>query len=264
MNYPGHIVKRGEEDARLVRAVKRKLNEALAIELDSELRLDPDDPRFGPKMQRVVRLFQARNVDGSGRPLVTDGEVGSLTWSALFGQDAVPASTTPASQLLVDALNIAVGEEARKVREIPRNSNRGPRVEEYLRRTGLGPGHAWCCAFVYWCIDEAAKAQGRPNPMVKTAGCLDHWNRAKRRGANRILKRNAVDDPGLIRPGMVFIMDYGGGAGHTGFVESTAGGLLSTLEGNTDASGTREGGGVYRLTRKAAHINKGYIEYADA
>lgn len=264
MRYPGHIVRRGEEDAQLVRALKRRLNEALATDTDGELRLDPDDPTFGPKMQQVVRLFQARNVDGSGRPLITDGEVGSLTWSALFGASELPANTTSASRLLTDALNIAVREEASRVREIPRNSNRGPRVEEYLRRTGLGPGYAWCCAFVYWCIDEAAKAQGRANPMVKTAGCLDHWNRAKRSGANRILKRHAVDDPGLIRPGMVFIMDYGGGAGHTGFVESTAGGLLSTLEGNTDASGTREGGGVYRLTRKVAHINKGYIDYADA
>jgi hypothetical protein len=263
MKYPGHIVRQGEEDAELVRAVKRKLNEALAIEPESDLRLDPDDPHFGPKMRQVVRLFQARNVDGSGRPLVADGEVGSLTWSALFGPDAVPVHTTSNSQLLAHALSIAVGEEASKVREIPRNSNRGPRVEEYLRRTDLGPGHAWCCAFVYWCFDEAAKARERANPMVKTAGCLDHWNRAKESGANRILKRHAVNDPGLIRPGMVFIMDYGGGAGHTGFVESTAGGLLSTLEGNTDASGTREGGGVYRLTRKVAHINKGYIDYAE-
>ena len=61
---------------------------------------------------------------------------------------------------------------------------------------------------------------------------------------------------------MVFIMDFGGGAGHTGLVESVSGGLVTTIEGNTDASMTREGGGVYRLHRKVGDINKGFIDYA--
>ena len=39
------------------------------------------------------------------------------------------------------------------------------------------------------------------------------------------------------------------------------GGLLHTVEGNTDASKTREGGGVYRLTRKLGDISKGFIDY---
>lgn len=61
---------------------------------------------------------------------------------------------------------------------------------------------------------------------------------------------------------MVFIMDYGKGMGYTGFVERAAGGLLRTIEGNTDTSRTREGGGVYRLVRKVAEINKGFIDYS--
>ena len=64
-----------------------------------------------------------------------------------------------------------------------------------------------------------------------------------------------------MKPGMIFVMDHGGGKGHTGLVVSIAGGLLNTIEGNTDASKTREGGGVYRLTRKVGEINKGYIDY---
>ena len=38
-------------------------------------------------------------------------------------------------------------------------------------------------------------------------------------------------------------------------------GLMTTLEGNTDASRTREGCGVYRLSRKLKEINKGFIDY---
>jgi hypothetical protein len=264
VQYPGHVVKAGEPDAAIVRALKLKLNQLLALDEDAELRLDADNGSFGPKTKQVVKLFQARNVDTSGRPLKIDGEVGSLTWATLFGSDAVATATTSASELLSAALLIAAGEEARKVREIPKNSNRGPDVEMYLQSTGTPPGHPWCCAFVYWCFGSAAQKHDRKNPMVRTAGCLDHWDRAKARGASRVLKHHAVDDPALVRPGMVFIMDWGRGAGHTGFVERTMGGLITTIEGNTDASGTREGGGVYRLTRKVVDINRGFIDYAMA
>jgi hypothetical protein len=61
---------------------------------------------------------------------------------------------------------------------------------------------------------------------------------------------------------MIFIIDHGRGLGHTGLVEKVSGGLLTTIEGNTDASKTREGGGVYRLTRKIVEINKGFIDYS--
>jgi hypothetical protein len=63
---------------------------------------------------------------------------------------------------------------------------------------------------------------------------------------------------------MVFIMDHGGGLGHTGLVESVQGGLITTIEGNTNTALSREGGGVYRLTRKLVEINKGFIDYAGA
>ena len=61
---------------------------------------------------------------------------------------------------------------------------------------------------------------------------------------------------------MVFVMDYGGGMGHTGFVDRVEGGYIATIEGNTDASLTREGGGVYRLARKLLTVNKGFIDYS--
>lgn len=260
--YPGRVIKAGEADPQIVSAIKRKLNAVLGI--DPALRLDPLDPHFGPTMKQLVKLFQARNVDDSGHPLKPDGEVGALTWSALFGNETVVRHSSADSFLLDLVLAVAAREEAKSIREVPKDSNRGPEVEAYLARVGLGGGYAWCCAFVYWCFDEAAKNADIANPMVKTAGCLDHWNRAPSRGARRIKKTDAVNDPALVRPGMVFIMDYGGGKGHTGFVEVISGGLVTTIEGNTDASGTREGGGVYRLTRKVVSINKGFIDYSEA
>jgi hypothetical protein len=98
--------------------------------------------------------------------------------------------------------------------------------------------------------------------MFKTAGCLTHWTSAQSAGARRVTKSQATADPALVKPGMIFIMDFGGGAGHTGLVEEITGGLITTIEGNTDASKTREGGGVYRLHRKIVEVNKGFIDYA--
>lgn len=264
MEYPGHVIRMGEEDGDLVKAVKQRLNTLLGAASDAGVRLAEDDPNFGPKMQQMVRLFQARNVDAEGRPLRQDGEIGSLTWVALFGQDSVQGGDTAADTLLARVLEIAALQEAKPVREIPVNSNRGPEVDAYLRRAGATPGLSWCCAFVYWCFDEAARSTGRTNPMVRTAGCLDHWRRASGAGARRIAAAAAVDNPALVKPGMIFVMDHGRGLGHTGLIEKVNGGLLTTIEGNTDASRTREGGGVYRLTRKVGEVNAGYIDYSGA
>lgn len=263
MDYPGRIIKMGEQDAAIVKLLKVRLNQGLVVGLNTEQLLDTKDPNFGADMKQVIKLYQARHVDPLERPLIQDGEVGSITWESLFGTSSVPASHQPGTTFLSQVLTKASGEEARHVREIPPNSNRGPQVEAYLQRVGAQPGLSWCCAFVYWCFDEAAKDIGMTNPMVRTAGCLDHWSRAPSQGAQRIMTAKAVNNPALLQAGMIFIMDYGNGMGHTGLIEKVQGGLITTIEGNTDASKTREGGGVYRLTRKINEVSKGFIDYGN-
>jgi hypothetical protein len=262
MRYPGRVVKMGETDAAIVRALKTQLNKSLPLVGDQKIVLDEANPVFGAKVKQAVQLFQARHVDDEGRPLKPDGEVGAITWGVLFGEKTVASTDKAADKFLAKVLAVALAEEAKKIREIPPNTNRGPDVEAYLASVGLGKGNPWCCAFTYWCFEQAAKAQGRANPMVHTGGCLAHWNGALSVGAARIGKVDAVNNPALLQPGMLFIMDFGGGKGHTGFIVAVRGGLIDTVEGNTDASMTREGGGVYRLTRKLAEVNKGYIDYS--
>ncbi len=262
MQYPGHIIKVGETDAAIVKAIKAKLNETLGAANDAAVLLDLNDPKFDTKMQQVVTLFQSRRVGGDGHPLLQDGEIGAVTWAALFGGDMVPSHTISNDALLHRVLLIAAGEEAKQVREVPVDSNMGPEVGAYLNRAGVPTGLSWCCAFVYWCFDEAALALKQNNPMFRTAGCLNHWHHAAAQGAQLILAEDAVANPAVVKAGMIFIMDHGGGLGHTGLVEKVEGGILTTIEGNTDASQTREGGGVYRLKRKITAINKGFIDYA--
>ena len=262
MQYPGRIIEKGEADAAIVKALKQVLNQKLALADQPGLALTIDDPNFGLKMVQAFKMFQARNVDAHGVPLVIDGKVGSLTWEALFGPESVPVAPSADTPLPKEALRIAADEEAAGIREEPLGSNRGPRVDVYQQRVGLDRGHAWCACFLYWCFDEAAKKLGRSNPLIKTAGCQDHWNRATGAGIPRIAAADAAANPQLVRPGMIFIMAFDGGFGHTGVVESMAGGFMTTLEGNSNGAGGREGIGVFRLNRKIKSVNRGFIDYS--
>ncbi len=258
MDYPGRVIARGEADGAIVRALQQRLNQ-LGYATTSPAGV------FDTALAAVVKLYQTRNVDALGRPLTVDGEVGPLSWASLFGgtlaREAVSsgaaAGALPGGETLRErALRVAIGEIG--VREVPVGSNRGPRVEEYLASTNLGGGHYWCMAFVYWCFRKAAKEAGVANPFPQTAGCLDAWNKTK---PIRIAKAAAAANPALVVPGAVFILDYGDGNGHTGFVRSAAGGALTTVEGNTNTDGSNNGIGVFQLnSRNVMKPNlKGFI-----
>lgn len=262
MKYPGRVIKQGETDASIVKALKNQLNRALLLKRDEAIHLDAEVPVFDAGMKSAVKLFQSRNVDPEGSALRIDGEVGSITWGVLFGEGKVPAAAAASDDLLARVLVVAAAEEARKVREVPPGSNRGPDVEAYLKSTGTPPGNSWCAAFVYWCFRQAAANAGRENPAFRTAGCLAHWNGAPSTGARRVPAALTRANPALVLPGMVFIMDHGRGLGHTGLVESTGGGMMTTLEGNANSLGSREGVGVFRLVRKINSVNKGFIDYS--
>ena len=73
---------------------------------------------------------------------------------------------------------------------------------------------------------------------------------------------DAASQPQLVKPGQIFIIDYGRGAGHTGLVTGMRSGKLLTIEGNTNDGGSREGIGVFaRHGRTIGSINKGFIDY---
>lgn len=128
------------------------------------------------------------------------------------------------------------------VHETPSGSNRGKEVEQYLKSTGLGGGYPWCMAFVYWCVDQASKEQSVKNPLYKTAGVLLQLQKSKK------LSNKTP------QVGSIFIMDYGNGNGHTGFVERIEGNYVHTIEGNTNGAGSRTGGIVMRQKRSLSQI----------
>ena len=135
------------------------------------------------------------------------------------------------------------------VAETKGKPNQGPEVNQYLKSVGLNPGYAWCMAFVYWCYNKAAEQMGVKNPLIRTAGVMNHWNKAKPE-FKRVIPM----------AGDIFIMDYGKGLGHTGFVKSVSEKTIETIEGNTNDEGSREGYEVCIRQRDRSKI-KGYLRY---
>lgn len=261
--FPGHLIVLGETDTAIVNAIQQALMQRGYGPCNRGV--------FDQLMKSVVMTFQAQNVDADGQSLVVDGKVGLYTWGALFPVQIVTPQSPP-SALMLQALALSSGQVGQM--EVPLRSNRGPMVDEFLRAADIDPTHGtpatrpWCMAFVYWCFRQAGRSLEESNPLPQTAGCLDHWNRARNiAGAVRVNATAAYADPSLIKPGLIFILDFGGGHGHTGIVEKLQiGGRLSTIEGNTNDTGSSDGVGVFRLERRKLNdaALKGFVDYTTA
>lgn len=267
--YPGTPVRKGSGDSANVQHVQDALT---GLGLGGGLTAGVFDGR----MDSAVRLFQSRHGDLAGAPLKVDGIVGRFTWTALFGLADDGQATAPTTLAPLPAQMLAVAGTQIGVRELPGQPNRGPQVDAYLRAAGIGDpggnppgGYPWCQAFLYWCAAQACQALGRGSvPVPRTAGVLEHWRRAAGvPGVRRITQAQALDDPALVRPGMFFALDFGGGHGHTGLVERIyPDGRLTTIEGNANLAGSPDGGGVYRLERRKLTEKelKGFVDYSGA
>jgi hypothetical protein len=195
----------------------------------------------------------------------TEGRPGPLTMAAYARYRAAtdaPAGAAPAGASatatgkspalrLVEILAAENG-----VREIPANSNRGPRVEEYQRATWLsGTGWPWCAAFICWGILKLGEESPLPFARPRTAGAWDfeRWARQDAGGSVRLMKPRRAASP--IKAGDVVVFTFS----HVGLaIEDEKNGFVRTVEGNTNGSGSREGGGVY-IQRRALSLVRSHI-----
>ncbi|RAJ53814.1 CHAP domain-containing protein [Streptomyces sp. KhCrAH-43] len=95
---------------------------------------------------------------------------------------------------------------------------------------------AWCCTFTSWTFQEAGLPKGT---YPVTASCLTATNWWKQQG--RWSEYPAIGAQVMFGPG---------GGSHTGIVIDYDADTITTIEGNTNTSGSAEGDGVYRKTRK--------------
>jgi hypothetical protein len=150
-----------------------------------------------------------------------------------------------------------------RVREV--GNNRGPWVDRILYEgTQLGPGNAWCAAFVSFCLRNAGFREFR---SARVSAWAD-WS---------IRRQLAVSLEGLRRGDLVYWI-HANGTGHIEIVTTPSGqrlgapvqhlpvgavvpsGYVATIGGNTSAGNAgsqREGDGVYRRLRPLSMFSMG-------
>ena len=122
------------------------------------------------------------------------------------------------------------------VREVG-NSNTGERVQQYQAATTLGgTGWPWCAAFIAWVMKAALGSETAAKVWLMTASCdliLDWATR------NHILHTEP-------RPGAACLVMAGRhDATHVLLVDKVFVDHFTSIEGNTNDNGSREGNGVY-------------------
>jgi hypothetical protein len=134
-------------------------------------------------------------------------------------------------------------------------TNCGPRVNEYKAATWLRAdiGWAWCAAFVCWCVRESIIACGVGETATfkrpRTAGAWDFENWSLAQDGSTSTKKPHRGD---IQAGDIVIFKFP----HIGIAISAPdkNGNFTTIEGNTDGAGSREGGAVLRKIRNVSAI----------
>lgn len=199
--------------------------------------LDKDFRTFTKKTRDAVIYFQQIHLASDGVPLTVDGAVGINTWWALRHQHGdlqrsliKPGIPEGLSEQRQHYLSIPLGEHVKGVRERPNGSNRSKEIDKYLplwwleKNLPLAKGMPWCCFCVSWCDH---KALGHYTLKRRYGSCKQAMNAAKK--ADLWHARGSYSPI----PGDWFIMDYGGGKGHIGFVlRISDNGKINTVEGN--------------------------------
>lgn len=135
------------------------------------------------------------------------------------------------------------------------STNRGPRVDEYQRATGndVKDWGAWCAAFVCFCIREAMAQSGIKEtpgfriPRTGSAFGFEKWSLAQ--DSTTQTRKPAGSD---IKRGDLVIWSFS----HISIAlgPPDASGMLQTVDGNSNAKGSRTGGMVCEPARHISLI----------
>jgi hypothetical protein len=177
-----------------------------------------------------------------------DGADGPVTWNAILSElstkkDNMNGKDVPQKMVLIAREEIGVSEVD--------GSNCGPRVDEYKAATWLDAdkGWPWCAAFICWLVREAIDGEDVKFKRPRTAGAWDFENWAKQQVANGIDLRKPTNED--IKAGDIVVFTFS----HIGIAikDIDSSGYVTTIEGNTNGAGSREGGSVLEKKR---HVSK--------
>lgn len=151
--------------------------------------------------------------------------------------------------LAKNAICYALSQEG--IREV--GSNTGPEVDQYLASVHAAPGNPWCSAFACWSIINAARDLGIAPGVKYSASTYGLWTK----NPNLQISVPTENCIFLINHGL---SSKGNRIGHVGLVVGINGNQLATVEGNTNAGGSRNGDGVYKRTRQLSEITYGFLK----
>lgn len=211
------------------------LNEALSLK--PPIKKDGD---FGKKTLEAVIAFQ-RSAN-----LKTDGIVGSATWGALVQATSHKLASPTSAITLADIASKYVG-----VTETDKNrAGSSKKLLEIFEADdlvvkGKTDGYPWCASFVSLCVQKLCKSSTLYHSLVpprepSVSRFLDIW--ARDNNCMIFSPSSKVYRP---TKGDIVVFTFS----HIGIVESNRGAVASTIEGNTNAAGGREGVTVARKTR---------------
>ncbi|HTE46459.1 MAG TPA: peptidoglycan-binding domain-containing protein [Gemmatimonadaceae bacterium] len=203
------------------------------------------DGVFGPATETAIRGVQQE------KSLTVNGIVDDVTYGVLTSPIATAlAPIAPSDSFGSDTVRAAEQHVAQHPREIG-GQNKGPWVRLYMNGEE-GTDFPWCAGFACTMIKQAAN--GRPLPFKASVSCDELGKSAKQLG---LFRDGTSIKPEEIRPGSLFLVRRANGQGwhHTGIVSSAAGESVTTLEGNTNDDGSREGYEAIKRVRRLAGVD---------
>lgn len=212
------------------------------------------DADFGDATERAVTAFRAKSGLGGG------GTVDADTWAALIAPLASAVADTAAPGRSLPRACLKTAQQHLKLHPVELGGdNAGPWVRAYMDGND-GPQWYWCAGFVTFVLKQAALQVGMPLPVPGSFSCDSLAAQAKKAGrfvagADIAAGRATADQVGEC---FIFLRrrtpdDWT----HTGFGFQFNGNTFSTIEGNTNDDGNRNGYEV--CSRTASMVDKDFI-----
>ena len=210
------------------------------------------DGVFGGATEAAVKSFQVK------RGLTASGIVESATQKALLApMEAVQQPVSPGSG---DIRELTVAYARQHLVQHPieiGGQNCGPWVRLYMAGNE-GPRWPWCAGFATWVLRQACLTLTVTMPHPYAFGC--DYLAGIAQGNGRFLRPETQTDLAAVKPGFLFLVRKAASAWeHAGIVEDIREGILTSIEGNTNDSGSAEGYEVCRRIRSA--LDKDYLIY---
>lgn len=221
------------------------------------------DGDFGPATDLAAAAYikgflPALTYEGAPIPDLQRSVVDEVVWARLLSKMhealTLPAETPYDPRRLNDAI-ISYGNNflRAQAREVG-GENRGPWVRLFMDGNE-GTEWAWCAGFATFVVGMAARATGLPkSPVLRSFGCvaLGQWATA-----NGLFIPGGKKPVGLKAGDLFLCRSTKRPWVHIGIVSKVGSDYITTIEGNSNETGSREGVAVVKLVR--AYTNLDFI-----